>query len=169
MASERMVYRIHGMYWQQQALNYGQLVELYKLLKGRFAGFAWTSPQLGAWLDKLIEDDLAPRAVAVVLTPYEPTPLHRAWNRWMAKRNGINTPQDLAKVITLSPRFARVVRDFFFLNVAWLEGWLNMPLRSGTELGNMSPMQIVQSLTRVSMTLAEATSVRREPSSSSPP
>lgn len=169
MASK--TYRLRGIFYRQEPLDYGQVVQLRNLLKGQFADFTYSQEALGKWLDRLIEQDIAPRALAIVLKLYEPTFVHRWLNRRAARRLGIdiNSLDAVARIITVSPAFAAVMRDFFLFNVSWVETWLNTPVSLTTKVKRMSPAAILQSVTRASMQLAAATSSLPNKSNDSPP
>lgn len=165
MASdERIVYRIKGMYWQQECLTYDQWLAIRELLRGKTATFDIVPASFATWIDAMIAEGILPKMVGIVLKPYEPTPWHRIVNKLMARRHGI-TRDNLGALITSSPRFANVVRDFFLLNIVWWQSWLGTPMDSGTiQIPKMTPLAIMQALLNTVGMLAAATLPKRPPS-----
>lgn len=169
MASDdRKVYRLRGIFFRQEPLTWDEFVELHKLVKGTGGSLTTDVFELGKWLDKLIDEKLMLKIAGIILKVHEPTPVHKLLNRLAMRRIGYKQG-DIGKIITSTPRFADVVRDFFLLNLAWLQTWLNTPMRSSTEIVEMSPAQVLRALTSISFTLAAATSIKQNGSGVSEP
>jgi hypothetical protein len=119
----------------------------------------------------MMEQRLLPQIARIVLTPYEPTALHRWWNKRRRKKLGI-TPEDDVEAILSAPEFAEAVADFFVINVGWLESWLNTPMGSGLDfrrsIVKMTPAGAIASLSRSFGQLATATWIRPSASDGSP-
>jgi hypothetical protein len=119
-----------------------------------------TSTGFKEWIDRLLEKKLLPRLVRIVLKPYEPNPWRKLLNRFYAWKNDVRGAED---AIASSPEFAGMVRDFFLLNVAWIDWFMNTPLKSDLtpteqDWEEMSPAQMLYILTNLSMQLATVTS-----------
>jgi len=131
LASKRKTYKIRGMYYQQQALTYRELTEVWRLTKGRFKKFAANQQAFGEWIDELIEHDLLPKLCKIILKPYKPTVFHKWWNQRQTKKLGI-TPDNFADVLSADPVVGRVLGDFFLLNTSWTLGLFNSWMSSAS-------------------------------------
>jgi hypothetical protein len=159
----RRTYRIRGTLWKQEQLTYDEFETIWKLTRGHFAGLDFADPKggLADWIDRSIEKRILPRIAAVILKPHEPTPLHKLWNRWAARRSGIK-PEDLGTVISASPVLGEIVRDFFMLNVGWIDVWLNtQPNFRSNGKGTATPAETLSTLMNIVSTFAMATSEAR--------
>lgn len=141
------IYRFRGTYWFQDTLSYDDFRRLWRLMREKKVATkasGLNAEAIGEWVDALVEADVLPEIVEIVLKPYNGTIFHRTVNRWTAWRHG---PVRVRDVIAASPDFANVVRDFFLINIAWLTSWVGMSGRLDGFPKGMSPAQMIAALT----------------------
>lgn len=119
-------YRIKGTLWKQGVLLYPQAEATKDIIKGAFELVKSDESSLWKIIDELITQKVAPRIVAIVLTPYQPTFLHQLWNEWMFKRHG--RPENIVEWMTLE-QVGQVLFDFFTINFAWIANALPTQMR----------------------------------------
>jgi hypothetical protein len=110
--SKKHVYVIRKTLWYQDELTYaedGRVKEVVKEVVG--PGFGLEN--FGESVDLLYEKGAIPGLFAVVLKPYEPTILHRLWNKAFMPAGGIVPVMKNSEV-------AQVLSDFFLFNTRWI-------------------------------------------------
>jgi hypothetical protein len=152
----RKRYKIKHMLFYQESLTYDEFVAARALMRG-MPSISSDKVAFGQWIDRMIEAKVLPNLVSVILKPYEPTILQKLWNRFWAWHAGLKRG-DLGSIISTDPVFAGVARDFFLLNVSWLEMWLETPLGSEFHWQEMTPRQILSSLRSYGTSLLAAAS-----------
>lgn len=115
-----------------EELTYEQDGLLREILKGRLDEVnAIDKPSIIKVFDKLHETGLLKELFGVVLRPYNPTILHRAWNAFWSWKNTVpGNPIDVMK----NSEIAGVVGDFFVVNLNWIDRWK----KSDTELESLT-------------------------------
>lgn len=118
------VYVVKGSLWYQTDLNsrdddrtndiYLSLIDIF----GRI-----DSIQTSLILDEIKKDDKIKRLLAVVMKPYNPTPLHKLWNWRMMKKVNKSAIWESMSYYEMTP----MVIDFFLFKARWLQLLLNMP------------------------------------------
>ncbi len=130
MASDRKVYNIGGTLWVQRELTYGEDIALKGVLKVISDRFANGQATLGDLIDVAFDGETVAGLLRVVLKPYEPTPIHKAYNAIRAKIGRV----DRGNIISIMPnsQLAVVLADFFMLNTRWIGSLPSMPNITGS-------------------------------------
>lgn len=156
MASNRRVYRVKHSLWKQDEISYPTLLAILRSLGTSLANFKTDDRRsVIQWVDELDKQGVLKELVDRLLTPYQPTRIHRWWNSYWIRRKQIARP--LTDHMQAS-EVAQVFVDFFLLNGRWLIGlW-------STRLGSASPFRRTLTLgeaiwtwTRFSTTMPEGT------------
>lgn len=121
-------YRIRQTSWSQEGLRYRELLEAMEILRGPLVGFNGDEQGLGDLMDKMAKEKTLPRLVAILLHPGARTPVGRMIERRRKRKMGM-TQENICEHMT-APEIARVLLDFFVLNVSWISNL--MPSATGS-------------------------------------
>jgi len=123
-------YTISGVEVYQDELTFEEFECAKKILKERKDIFKGEVQKFGQALDELHESGALKELVPIILRRYEP----HIWNRW-ANDKALNrlgvTFDDFIKKIK-GTDLARVMTDFFLLNIAWTSNLLILPESSNS-------------------------------------
>jgi len=111
-------YKIQGTWWAQDLLTYRQLLEVTEILKGQFKGFIGDEQHFGELLDRLTKEEVLPKLMRVLLQPRTRTRPGAWLNNWRLEKKGL-TRENICEAMT-APQIAKVLLDFFILNVSWI-------------------------------------------------
>lgn len=140
-------YQIKRVRFKQGPLLYNELLEVLKVLKGRFKNFTANAQAFGELLDELETEGTLPKLMRIVLKPDN----HRPWwwltNRFWARFHKVDLRDPIASMNTVE--IARVATDFFLVNLNWIDVWMNSPLDSTLSLHKRTPKEILFGLTSI--------------------
>jgi len=162
-------YEVRGTRWKQGGLLYGELVEVFKLLKSKLGKFQADPRLFGEIVDELVVEGVLPRLVAILLKPDTGGNIFgRALNAAKIRLRGL-TKENVA-VHMPAPMLARVVTDFFLINLAWTGNWLNSKIdsESSNTMAKMTPLELALLLTNIFISRPAVTSQKETPSPESP-
>jgi len=138
----RKSYTIRRILFYQEALSYDDFVASWEITRGKWQPVTAEKQSFASWIDGMIKAGTLPQLAQIVLKLDDKTPLHWIWNRfWLWRAKGKNGT--FGKVLSLDPIFSSVIRDFFFINVSWIEMWLDTPLGSDLNLKAMTARQVI--------------------------
>lgn len=113
-----MRYNIRGTLWVQRELTYGEDLELKGVLRVISDRFAGGKATLSDMIDVVFDGETVATLLSVILKPYEPTIVHKAYNAFVARWRGV----DRANIVNVmhNSQLAAVLADFFMLNTRWI-------------------------------------------------
>lgn len=118
--TEEKIYTLGGRRWVQRPLTLNEWVKVREIFRGTSARLEANQESFAQFFDALMTSGKLNALAEIVLKPYTPTLREKI--RARLSKVGVGD------VVGTSPVLGEVVRDFFFLNVSWVEAWLNMPL-----------------------------------------
>ena len=140
---KRFIHHIHRTLWVQRVMEYEQFTQLIEILSGKFKLFKADEQTFMEWVDVLVKDGVAPKVVAVILAPYQPTVLHALWNAHWSKKNKIDMTDPIQRMGV--EQAAEVLLGFFVLNTQLIRRFLRSPIALALKT-EISPM--IQYLTQ---------------------
>ena len=155
MASKQ-TYKIRGVRFVQTELNYEEDGKVLDLIRGKLTAFSANQEVLGDLIDRLYQDHVLGKLFQLVLKPYQPTIFHALRNSFFAWKNKIDMTDPIRKMG--NSEIARVTRDFFVLNMRWIESFSSLGNGSGLILTASPLTAIPQYLRRLFSTSAAAIS-----------
>jgi hypothetical protein len=109
-----MVYKLNGKKYRQEELTFEELGKVREIVKGSFLDTSYLNEQnIVSLIDDMYDKGLLEQVFAIVLKPVK--------NHFMFWKNGVESPLKNMK----TSEIARVCVDFFTLNFAWINNFLN--------------------------------------------
>jgi hypothetical protein len=131
MACKR--YSVRHALWYQDELTYSEDLRLRGPIKEISGVLQGGDVSFGDLIEKTIDSGLFPEVLKVILKPYEPTILHRLWNRYWRGRYGT----DEVVSVMRNSEIAKVIADFFVLNTSWMGSLPNISNASSSILSKL--------------------------------
>lgn len=153
-------YSIKRTLWFISELTYEEDGRAKEILKNLESAFESDEKQIGQIIEKIYDSGVVPDLFAIILKPYQPTPVHTLWNAFWARYYHLDRSKIPQLVgVMRNSEIAAVVSDFFLLNTSWIGNWGNSSDGSAGSLSPpRSPMGILFPLTRSSTTSPKETS-----------
>ncbi len=123
-------------------LTFEEDASVRKLLKEKLGALGqMNDPTVGGILDFTFESGVLLELFQIILKPYAPTILHRAWNAACIKLHRIDR-NEIIKQMTNS-EIARATVDFFHVNAKWMSAYLYF---ADSSILNMPEIPILKGL-----------------------
>lgn len=110
-------YKLLGTYWRQKELTFSDDKKIKQLISP-LESFLKTKPNISEIIDKAFEMNIVNEIFSMVMTPYEPTFVHR----WINERRGKSFHMKAGELLEVlsNSEAARVIADFFIINTSWI-------------------------------------------------
>jgi len=127
------VYRIQRMLFHMPEITYEEDGQVLRLIDDKLEGINRSVTGMLSALHSIYQSGVVPELFGIILKPYEPTPLHRWWNRFWFWRSGNKSIDQLTRKMPNSV-WTEIAVDFFTVNAGFLERLLATVSSSGSIL-----------------------------------